>query len=407
MSISLVRPFRDPRFRRLVWVAVGITGWAGLVGLGVGLFAEQPPKAGFDLALVLDAGRRVAAGTSPYLAGAVSGGTSAEDLFFSYPPPIAQFASLVVGLTTPFVLLLSGLGASLGLGIVARGLAHAHGDRSGLDVVLPVLALAPFVYPFAIALLFGNVDAWFPFVYGAVLVATIDESGRWRTGAGIVLGLATLAKLYPGALFGWLAIRGLHTWIGGRYATRRAFPTEWITLIAAVATIALAVGGSLLVGGSGPWTDYVGVLRAGASAQLAVALNIGPASQLALLAGDPSLAARLAPVIGGGAVLVISFGAWFVPRTTLSLAIATAASLVLLPITWFHYPVAIVPFAAAAWVAARGTPSARPIGLVLIAALVGAGGTILAPVALWIAVALVLAGVALAPTSSVRRRLAS
>ena len=75
MAHPLTRTFADPRFRRLIWLLVGGLGWAGLLALGLALLAKDPPQAGFDLALILDAGRRVAAGVSPYLAGAVGAGT--------------------------------------------------------------------------------------------------------------------------------------------------------------------------------------------------------------------------------------------------------------------------------------------------------------------------------------------
>ena len=418
MTTILIRPFRDRRFRRLVWVVVGVTGWAGLIALGATLLAARPPQAGFDLTLILDAGRRVAAGLSPYAPGAVSAGTRAEDLFYSYPPPIAQAASLVAGLPIGVALALSGLGATVGLGLVAGGFVWRRRDASTLDLVLPTLALAPFVYPFAIALLFGNVDAWFPFAYGAVLVAVArtdgargqsdGDRGRWGIVAGVALGLATLAKLYPGALLGWLAIRGVRAWIGSRYATRRGLPAEWAVLGVAVVTIAVVAVVSVAVGGIGPWEDYVGVLRAGVTAQLAGALNIGPASQLALLDGAPSLAAHLAPVIGAAALLVIALAAWFVRRVSLSLAIAAVASLVVSPITWFHYPVAILPFAAAAWALASSAAGARgsragagavtgagSVAGLLVAAIVVAGASIAAPVAVWIAVGLVLVALAI------------
>ena len=418
MTTILFRPFRDRRFRRLVWVVVGVTGWAGLIALGATLLAARPPQAGFDLTLILDAGRRVAAGLSPYAPGAVSAGTRAEDLFYSYPPPIAQAASLVAGLSTGAALVLSGLGATVGLGLVAGGFVGRGRAARALDLVLPTLALAPFVYPFAIALLFGNLDAWFPFAYGAVLVAVLRSDGargqsdgtrgRWGIVAGIALGLATIAKVYPGALLGWLAIRGVRAWIGSRYATRRGLPAEWAVLGVAVVTIGVVAGVSVTVGGIGPWEDYVGVLRAGATAQLAGALNIGPASQLALLDGAPSLAAHLAPVIGAAALLVIALAAWFVRRVSLSLAIAAVASLVVSPITWFHYPVAILPFAVAAWALASSAAGARGSGAgagavtgagsvagLLVAALVVAGASIAAPVAVWIAVGLVLVALAI------------
>ncbi len=84
---ALRRPFADRLFRRLVWLIVAAIGWTGVALLGAALYAQHPPRAGFDLALILEAGRRVAAGTSPYLAGGVGQGTQVESLFYSYPPP--------------------------------------------------------------------------------------------------------------------------------------------------------------------------------------------------------------------------------------------------------------------------------------------------------------------------------
>src|SRR6476661_8090559 len=104
MAHPLTRTFDDPRFRRLIWLLVGAMGWLGLVALGSVLFAKDPPQAGFDLSLILDAGRRVATGESPYVAGAVGAGTQVESLFYSYPPPIAQAASFIAGLPDGVVL---------------------------------------------------------------------------------------------------------------------------------------------------------------------------------------------------------------------------------------------------------------------------------------------------------------
>ncbi len=406
MAAQFLRPFADRRFRLLVWTVVGVTGWVGLILLAATLLAQQPPHAGFDLTLILDAGRRVAAGQSPYLAGAVGGGTQVESLFYSYPPPVAQAASLLGGFDDAVVLVAMGLLATLGLGAVAMGLAGI-GRLRAVDVVVPTLALAPFIYPFAIALLFGNVDAWYPLAYGAVLVSILGGSSRWRVGGGIALGLVTVAKLQPGALLLWLAIAGLSLRRSGRGADAAVdagrWPAAWTSLVAAVAALALVVGASLVVWGIGPWQDYVGVLRAGGGVDLVSALNIGPASQLALLLGDPSLASRLAPVFAVGALAGIAIAArWARPPAT-SLAIAVVLSLVVLPITWFHYPVALVPFAVWAGVAAHGTERAALVGGLLAVALVVAGLAIAAPVILWLAVGLVVAAVAAVPVRTVGR----
>jgi hypothetical protein len=389
----LTRTFADPRFRRLIWLLVGGLGWAGLVALGGVLFAKEPPQAGFDLALILDAGRRVAAGVSPYLAGAVGVGTEVESLFYSYPPPLAQAASLIAGLSDGFVLVTAGIGAVAGFALVVRSLAAGAPERSAwdvVDVVLPAVALAPFIYPFAIALLFGNVDAWFPFAYGALLLAVVGGSRRWRVIGGVALGLAALAKLYPGLLLGWLAVRGLLHWIRDG---RTSLPADWLTLgVAAVTNLAI-VGLSIAAGGLGPWRDYVGVLRAGAGADFVSTLNVGPASQLALLLGDPSVATRAAPFIALAAILLTVAVAWRIRSVASSLAGAAILSLLLSPITWFHYPVALLPFAAWAWVVVRHGNGRLIVAGLLAGGIVLSGAAIAAPLVVWFAVALVLLAV--------------
>ncbi len=392
MAHPLTRTFADPRFRRLIWLLVGGLGWAGLLALGVALLAKDPPQAGFDLALILDAGRRVAAGVSPYLAGAVGAGTQVESLFYSYPPPVAQLASLVGGVPNGVVLLITGIGAIAGFGLVVRGLASGAEATAWdiVDVVLPALALAPFVYPFAIALLFGNVDAWFPFAYGAFLLAVLSESRRWRIVGGIALGLAALAKLYPGLLLGWLAVRGLVAWVR---EGRVGLPAEWRVLAVAAVTDLVAVVVSLVVGGLRPWQDYIEVLRAGTGADFVSNLNIGPASQLAMALGDPAVAARVAPIVALLAIVATAVVAWRVRSVAVSLAVATILSLILSPITWFHYPVALLPFAAWAWIAVRHGNGRGAVAGLLAGAVVLAGAAIAAPVAVWLAVALVLVAV--------------
>jgi hypothetical protein len=396
------RPLADRRFRRLIWLLVAAIGWTGLALLGAALFAQRPPRAGFDLALILEAGRRVAGGTSPYLAGSVGQGTQVESLFYSYPPPIAQAASLIAGLPLGLILVATGVAATLGFAAVVAALArHEAPGSPAIDAVLPALALAPFVYPFAIALLFGNLDAWFPLAYGAALLAATAGTTGWRLGGGIAIGVVSLAKLHPAAVLGWLAIRGLRErrHDGGRRNVGRrddasdggrAAMTAWATLGVALATVAVAAVISLAIWGTGPWAEYAEVLRAGTAADFVSRLNVGPASQLALLTGDTGLALRLAPAVTAVALAATAAAAWLVKSPTLSLAAASAASLVVSPITWFHYPVALLPFAAAAWVQGRGTARAGWTAGLLIAALVVAALSISEPVAVWLAVGLVL-----------------
>ncbi|HTC86235.1 MAG TPA: glycosyltransferase 87 family protein [Candidatus Acidoferrum sp.] len=400
MAASFHRPFEDRPFRRLVWGLVALTGCIGVIVLGGLLAAQDPPKAGFDLNLILDAGRRVAAGTSPYLAGAVGSGTPVESLFFSYPPPVAQAASLIGGLSGALVLtILAGL-ASIGFGFVAATLARsaraAGSSSSGdvVDVVLPAVALAPFAFPFAVAILFGNLDATFPFVYGALLIGVTGGSRGWQVGGGVALGIVTVAKVHPGALLVWLAIAGLRarsSTSGAARTSGSARPAEWAILTAALGTMAVVVAASLAVGGVGPWSDYLGVVRSASQADIVTPLNIGPASQLALITGQTALAGQVAPIVGVLAVLAAAIAGWFIRSRGLSFAAGTAASLVVLPVTWFHYPVAFLPLAVHAWSGARGGAGARSTASLILAALVVAGLAIVLPVAVWLAVVLVVA----------------
>jgi len=323
-----------------------------------------------------------------------------ESLFFSYPPPVAQAASLIGGLSDALVLtILAGL-ASIGFGFVAATLARsaraAGASSSGdvADVVLPAVALAPFAFPFAVAILFGNLDATFPFVYGALLIGVTGGSRGWQVGGGVALGIVTVAKVHPGALLVWLAIAGLRARSSTSGAARTSGstrPAEWAILTAALGTMAVVVAASLAVGGVGPWSDYLDVVRSASGADLVTRLNIGPASQLALITGQTALAGQVAPIVGVLAALAAAIAGWFIRSRGLSFAAGTAASLVVLPVTWFHYPVAFLPLAVHAWSGARGGAGARSTASLILAALVVAGLAVVLPVAVWLAVVLVVA----------------
>ena len=76
-----------------------------------------------------------------------------------------------------------------------------------------------------------------------------------------------------------------------------------------------------------------------------------------------------------------------------SLAWAAAASLAILPVTWYHYPSALLPFGLAALLRSRGTAHARTTAPLLIAAGVIAAVAIAWLPLLWVAIGLVLAAV--------------
>jgi hypothetical protein len=256
------------------------------------------------------------------------------------------------------------------------------------DTVLLTLAAAPLFFPLTSSLWFGNVDAWFPLLLGLV-VLTLPAEGLGPSritslAGGAALALASAVKLHPGSLVVWLALRG------------RARSTRWLygaVLVGVIATGAAILSVSLLVGGAGPWHDYIDYLRVSSAADLADRLNIGPASQLALLLDNHGLARGLAVVFAVVAIAGTVVASRLVRDTLESFGWAVVASLILLPVTWYHYPVALIPVAIAAWTRSRGMPQARRVSITLFVAWILADAAIALPVTTWVAMALVLVAV--------------
>jgi hypothetical protein len=383
------------RFARLVCLVLAVLGWGNLAILGRAMLSHNPPQAGFDLQLLLDAASKVAAGGSPYDPNAVANGLQARDLFYSYPPIVAQVLVPLSGLPTWLVLTGWCLGAAVGLVAVAALVARSPIGRASsapaaisLDAGLLTLAAAPFFFPFAVALLFGNVDAWFPLLFGAVALTVASNhavpSRAASLAGGAALAIASTIKLHPVTLAIWLA--------AGRPMASSRRPAAMV-IGAVLMTGAAILAVSLLVGGLAPWREYLDYLRLSGNAELASRVNIGPASQLALLAGNADLARPLAVLFAITAVVATLVTARLVSDRLESLAWAIVASLVVLPVTWYHYPVALIPIALAAWTRSRGRPGARRVIAALAAAYLIADAAIMLPVALWLGVALLFVAV--------------
>jgi hypothetical protein len=338
-----------------IWLFIALIGWGAIASLAVTMVGTHPPSAGFDLELLLAAGRRVAAGQSPYdpamLAGAAP---SAESLFYSYPPPVAQAMQLFSAFPLQLALALWAVGATAAMVAVGIAVARRGGSRAkGSQIALPLLAVSPFVFPFAVALLFGNLDAWFPALYGVMLLSALQQRERRPAlVAGAALAVAAISKLYPATLGLWFLLRG---------------PGGLRVVLAAAVVGAVVFAVSLLLGGVNPWRDYLTVVRVGASSQLLDPRNVGPAVQLGLLAGLSESAVRvLQLVVALVALVVTALVAWRWHDQLESLTWAAIASLVALPVTWFHYPAALIPFGVAAVARAEvGDPARRiPVRLV-------------------------------------------
>jgi hypothetical protein len=374
-----------------VWLGLGIVGWAGLIWLGIQMYSATPRTAGFDLELLLQAGRDVAAGQTPYDPSMVAGGVpGAADLFYSYPPPVAQAMSLFAAVPSAvmfgalWVLAIAGLAS--GAAHVSRRLAPQQPVSA---TVVPTLAVAPLFLPFGIALLFGNLDALFPLAYSLVLLAAVAPTPRFSVAGGVALGVATIAKVHPAGLGPWFVGRLLRERQEGRPAASLR------VVLAAAATVAAVLALSLLAGGADLWRDYVPVAGAASNARLLDPRNVGPAAQVAmLLGGDEALVRTLHLPVALAAVLASLGAGWAVRDRLLGIAIAGISSLVLLPVTWYHYPTALIPFAIAAILRSRGSSAAPRTNALIAAAAVVATLSIAWVPGLWLAVALGLAGVA-------------
>jgi hypothetical protein len=375
---------------------VGALGWIGLVWLGARMFTTTPPTAAFDLELLLRAGRDVAAGRSPYDPAIVAGTAPvAERLFYSYPPVVAQVLSVVAGIPSNVAFVAWTAAAVAGWVVVAAAIARRLAPRiASASVPWLAAAVTPLLFPFAIGLLFGNLDAFFPALYGLILLGFLPgpPSGTRAgagAGAGVAAGAATaaaaLAKLHPGSFGLWLAVRAIDD--------RRARRVLVAAVAAGLAILAVSIATALPL-----WRDYLAVVRAGSGADLVDPRNAGPAAQIALLVGGGGSAAEgLARTLQVPVALVALGVTAAVARRLAdpleSLAWAAVASLVILPVTWYHYPAALLPFGVAALLRSRGGADGRTVGALIVgAALVSALAIAWLPL-LYVAVALLLAGV--------------
>ncbi|HEV7810394.1 MAG TPA: glycosyltransferase 87 family protein [Candidatus Limnocylindrales bacterium] len=379
-------PGRPPIARAIVAV-VGVVAWLGLIWIGVTLYAATPPRAGFDLELLVAAGRNVAAGRSPYDPALVAGSAPiAEGLFYSYPPVVAQIMAVVAWLPSPLALVAWAAAAVVGLAAVTVALARRFApERSAASVAIPVVALAPLCFPFAIGLLFGNLDVFFPLLYGVILLAVAPGAalGTQRLG-GISLAIASIAKLHPASLVAWFATRAV--------AERRGAAVRIlaVTVVAGLVVVALSVA----IGGLDRWREYASVVRAGSNADLVDARNAGPAAQAALLLGMNDAIARTLHLAVVAAVLAVTVGsARRIDDPVTALAVAAAASLATLPVTWYHYPSALMPFALVALLRVPDKEARAVVTRLVAGALVVAALAIAVLPLVWVAIGLVLLAV--------------
>ncbi len=291
------------RFALALAVLVGAIGWIGVTWIGAQLLALNPPRAGDDLRLLLDAAGRVAGGQPLYQAVPAGVTLQATSLFYSYPPIVAQVLVPLAGVPLPIVLVGWGAVASAAFLAVVRGL-----DDAGKGLLRQVAVALPYVYPFAIALLFGNATAWLPLLFGLGILALTRPGGRTAALAGIALAIGTAVKIHPASVGLWWLV----TWL----RDGRRGPAGTVVVVALAAGLLLLTA-SLVVGGSAPWLDYVAFLRSGSqNADLASPLNIGPASQITLLLGGGDATARALQISVALVAIAVTAIAALRPRDT-------------------------------------------------------------------------------------------
>jgi hypothetical protein len=372
-------PTTGPGRTVIAAVLVAVLGWLGVVAIGLQLAAGG--ALGFDLELLLEAGRDLAAGRSPYAGDLLGGGAPVStDLFYSYPPPVGQalipFAPLSL---VPMLLLWDAL-AVVGLLVVVDRLRRVLApDRSAGPVLAVTAAAAPLTLPFAVGLLFGNLDVFFPLLYGAMLLGSLAPTSASTAVAGAALALASL-KIHPASMGLWFAVRAL---------VDRGLGAARVVATAAALGIAIIIASVGLSGLEG-WIEYGSVVRAGTNAVIVDPRNAGPAALLVgAIGGDDALARSIHLGVGVAAVVLTVWAGWRRRDPLEGFAWATAASLATLPVTWYHYPSALLPVAIAAWL--RAAPAVRKrVALTLVGAEVVAAAALVALPLLWAAVGCVI-----------------
>ena len=297
---------------------------------------------------------------------------------------MAVFASI----PSPVMFVAWTVAAVAGLGFVARALASRIGTGLAASpgvVGVIAMALAPLMFPVR--------DRPAVREPRRVLPAALRADPARRPADGLDCGLGRLrrgserrsiAKLHPGSLGLWLLVRSFRA------------PEARRAVLVAVAVLAGILAISVLVFGTLPWTQYAMVVRAGSQVDLIDPRNAGPAAQLAMLLGNggggtgPALARTLQIPVTLIALLVTAVVAVRLADPVESLAWAAAASLVVLPVTWYHYPSALIPFAIVAYLRAGSlsAATAQRVRLTVVAAAVVAAAAIALLPLLYVAIGL-------------------
>ncbi len=240
-----------------------------------------------------------------------------QQYLYLYPPFLA---AVVVPLAALFPddyrlanLVWSTLAAIVAVLVVAA-IARREAIGSRRDTVLLVAAV--FAFPPVIGeLVMGNVHlVLLGLLGGAWLALRDDRNTRLAALAGVLIGIATIIKLFPAVMILWLLLR------------RRYRPAAW-----SLATIAVLAVATLPLTGITSWLEYPQVL-----------VNLGPPSDTRdtlapivwLSSLMPPIVARVVVAVAMLAVVVWTSRARSEP---VSFAVAVTASVLIAPALYHHY----------------------------------------------------------------------
>ncbi len=311
-----LRLLRERRTQRIAILAVLAIVLA--VRLGQVIVYSTQIQWGYDFSAYWAAAANVLIGNPIYSAEQLAGTYSPQQQYLYLYPPFFAVAM------TPFAALFddyrvanwvwAALGAALVV-VAVRLVDRSEGITGGRDGWL--LVGAAFAFPPVVGeLVMGNVHLLvLALLAGAWVALRRPEAGRSAAvAAGVLIGIATLIKIFPAVLILWFVLR-----------------QRWTSAVAAVAAMAVLAIATLPVIGLQPWLDYPTVL-----------LNLGPpvdtrdtvAPIVWLSSVVPPTVARLL-VVGAGVAIV----AWTSQRRSeaVSFGVAVAVAVLIAPALYHHY----------------------------------------------------------------------
>ncbi len=310
-----IRLLGAPRVRRSL-IVVLLVVVLGYRAIQLVTFSGQV-QWGYDFSAYWSAARHLLDGVSIYSDPQLAGTYSPQQQYlYLYPPFLAVAVTPLAALLPADYRLANLLWATLGA-VVATAVvvAVARRERIGAPRDAVLLVAGAFAFPPLIGeLVMGNVHLVLLGLLGGAWLALRGDRPRMQAIGGILIGIATIIKLFPALLILWLLLRG-------RYR-----PAAW-----SFATIVAIAAATLPMTGITPWMDYPRVL-----------LNLGPPLDTRdTLAPIVWLSSVMPSVVARAVVIMVMVAAvvWASRRASepVSFAVAITASVLIAPALYHHY----------------------------------------------------------------------